>query len=373
MKTLGFGMLRLKQTETRDWGSAIDLETFANLADQYLNSGYNYFDTAFTYQDGLNEQAFREVVAKRYPRDAYMIADKIPVYMLDQPSQLVSVFSKMLENCGVSWFDYLLLHAMSIPAYELSKRSNAFAFLQKQKKEGRAKKVGFSFHGTADALDLILTEHPEVDFVQIQINYLDWEDVTIQSKGCYEVCEKHGKPVIVMEPIKGGSLVDIPDEAMALLKKADPDQSAASWALRFAASHENVKIVLSGMKCEEDLRDNLKTFRDLKPITKEEYAVLQKAADIIHAQTAINCTGCRYCIPGCPKQIVISDYFSIYNTYKRSGLACVTDIWNYYNNLAKIHGGPTDCIKCGKCEERCPQHLPIRELLQTVQEELKDL
>ncbi len=373
MKTLGFGMLRLKQLDQTDWESHYDIALFTKLADQYLNSGFNYFDTAFTYQDGMNEIAFREAVAKRYPRDAYQIADKIPVYMIDAPEQIEPIFQKMLANCDVDYFDYLLLHAMSPPTYERTRQNQGFEFLVKAKAQGRARKTGFSYHGPADVLDRILTEHPEVDFVQLQINYLDWADPTIQSGACYDVCVRHDKPIIVMEPVKGGSLVNIPQEATDLLKETDPNRSIASWAIRFAASHEQVKVVLSGMKTEEDMRDNLQTIKDFQPISEEEYKVLQKAADIIHAQTAVPCTGCRYCMNDCPQKIVISDYFAVYNTIKRFGQTSVTDVWNYYNNLIQMYGGPADCIQCGQCEERCPQNLPIRELLATIHDELKEM
>ena len=250
---------------------------------------------------------------------------------------------------------------------KLAEDTHVFDFLVQKKEAGLVKHIGFSFHDTADVLEQILSEHPQVDFVQIQLNYLDWKNDTIQSEKCYEVAKKHGKPVVVMEPVKGGTLADIPEEAEKLLKSYHPDMSVASWAIRFAASHENVMLVLSGMSNMEQLKDNLSYMENLKPFTPKEFELVCEAAKIINRSVAIPCTGCSYCINKCPKNIAIPKYFALYNADMRE---LETKAWTaqtmLYSHVSEQFGKASDCIGCGQCEKMCPQHLPIRKWLEKV-------
>ena len=371
MKKLGFGLMRLPQVDPEDWYSAILAEDFKKMADAFIKKGFTYFDTAYIYNGGNSEKAFREAVVRRYPREAYTICDKLPMMVFKKEEDMAPIFAEMLANCGVSYFDYLWLHAITGPNYEKAKKFHSFEYLSKLKEEGKARHIGFSFHGTPELLDEVLTAHPEAEYVQLQINYLDWEDPTVQSRKCYEICVKHGKKVIVMEPVKGGALANVPKEAEDLFRGADPAASAASWAIRFAASLDNVMVVLSGMSSQEQLEDNTAYMEHFRPLSPEQRGMVMKAGEIIRKNIAIPCTACRYCIPVCPKQICIPDYFSIYNTIRRFGDKAGNDVINYYNNLTQMHGAPTDCIKCGQCEQRCPQHLPIRKNLALVAEEIK--
>lgn len=365
MKKLGFGLMRLPLTNPDDY-SSVDIEAVKPMVDTFLSKGFTYFDTAAPYHGGNSEVAFREAVVKRYPRSAYTITDKLSLFMLKKPEDMQGFFSAQLERLGLEDVDYYWLHGLGGPSYRQAEEFGAFAFVQKLKAEGKVKHIGFSFHDKAELLDEILTKHPEMEYVQLQLNYLDWEDATVQSRLCYEVAARHHKPVIVMEPIKGGSLINIPQEAQELLKQSRPDLSVASWAIRFAASHQNVMMVLSGMSTPEQMADNTRYMQDFQPLCEEEQNVLDKAVSIIRGSIAIPCTACRYCIDGCPKKIAIPDYFAIYNNLKRFGAGQSMVARTYYGNLNKTHGKASDCVRCGKCEARCPQHLPIRQYLQDV-------
>ena len=366
-KKLGFGLMRLPQTDPDDYASPIDREKVNRMVDAMMAGGFNYFDTAYVYNDGDSEKAFRDSVVARYPRESFTITDKLPVFAMNTKADMERIMGEMLENCGVDYLDYLWLHALSDATYDKAVHTlDGFNYLRQMKKEGKALHIGFSFHGSPAMLDRILTEQPDMEVVQLQINYLDWEDRTVEAHKCYDVCVKHGKPVVVMEPVKGGSLANLPAEAARLFEEKAPGKSAASWAIRFAASHENILTVLSGMSNEEQVMDNIATMQDFVPLTDEEKSLTQRAAANIRKDIAIPCTACRYCTSGCPMQIVIPDYFTIYNNIKKFGETAMTDVYNYYNNLIQIHGAPGDCIKCGLCEEHCPQHLPIRDLLEEV-------
>ena len=365
MKKLGFGLMRLPQTNPDDY-SSVDIEAVKPLVDEFLEKGFTYFDTAAPYHGGNSEVAFREAVVKRYPRSAYTITDKLSLFMLKEPEDMPGFFSAQLERLGLDYVDYYWLHGLGGPSYRQAEKFGAFEFVQQLKAEGKVKHIGLSFHDKAELLDEILTKHPEMEYVQLQLNYLDWEDATVQSRLCYETAARHHKPVIVMEPIKGGSLVNIPQEAQDLFKKAHPDLSVASWAIRFAASPPNVMMVLSGMNTPEQMADNTDYMQDFHPLDDEERAVIDKAVSLIRSAIAIPCTACRYCIDGCPKHIAIPDYFAIYNNLKRFGSAQNMVAMTYYGNLNKTHGKASDCIRCGKCEDRCPQHLPIRKYLEDV-------
>ena len=365
VKKLGFGLMRLPAVDEAD-KSKVDVERVCHLADRFLAEGFTYFDTAACYHSGNSEQAFREAVAQRYPREAYTITDKLSLFMLKEASEMPGFFEKQLENCGVEYFDYYLLHALDEGAAKQAEEWGAFDFMLEKKAKGLVKHVGFSFHDKAEVLDKILTRHPEMEYVQLQLNYADWEDSEVQSRKCYEVCVKYGKPVLVMEPIKGGMLANVPAEAEALLKGARPEMSVASWAIRFAASQENVFMVLSGMSDEQQVEDNLSYMKDFAPLSDEEKDLVAKSAAIIKSKEKVPCTGCRYCTDGCPMKIAIPDYFKLLNRISMFGEGQLASVKSIYKDRIEKegHGKASDCVGCRQCEEHCPQHLPITEYLE---------
>ncbi len=363
-KKLAFGLMRLPLLDAND-ATKIDLEAVNGMVDQFLAAGFRHFDTAAPYHGGNHsELAFRECVAKRYPRDAYTITDKLSLFLVQTAGELPGFFAGQLERCGVEFFDYYWLHAMNRQRLEFAERIGAFDFVNEKKAQGQIAHVGLSFHDTADVLDEILTRHPEMEYVQLQLNYLDWDDPEVQARECYEVCVRHGKPVMVMEPVKGGLLASLPPEAEALLKAADPNASPASWAIRFAASLDNVCMVLSGMSTQSQLADNLRFMSDFEPITAGEQKILAQVADMIHAKTAVACTACRYCVDGCPQKILIPDMFKYYSRVSTFVSAALSPARQCYAQLsAQNHGLASACIGCGQCEGKCPQNLPIIEHL----------
>ena len=358
MKKLGFGLMRLPIIGGDH--SKIDLEKTQEMVDLFLSHGYTYFDTAYVYHGGFSEVAFRECVVKKYPRDKYTITTKLPLFGKPDRAGMEKIFSESIERLGVDYIDYYWLHAMGRDSYQYALEVGAFDYLRELKAEGKIKHMGFSFHDNAETLDKILTEQPDMEFVQLQINYIDWEDGGVQARLCYEVATKHGKPVIVMEPIKGGSLANPPKKAEKLLKDYNPDASCASWAVRYTASLPNVMVVLSGMSELWQVEDNLAYMDDFKPLTDEEYKVIEKAAEEI--KFAVPCTACRYCTDGCPMNINIPEVFKVYNDMKRD-LRRKHEFVNKYNELLKESGKPDECIGCGQCENACPQHLEIPKLL----------
>ena len=368
MQKFGFGLMRLPTVGSQY--TQVDIPAFQGMADAFIKAGGTYFDTAWPYHGGNSERAFKEVVVKRYPRDSFTITDKMPMYAVHTADDLPKIFNEQLERCGVEYFDYYWLHALGSGNYEKVQKTNAFDFIARMKAEGKIKHIGFSYHDDAALLEQILTDHPEVEYVQIQLNYLDWEDPTVQSGKCYEICKNHGKPVMVMEPIKGGSLADIPEEADKLLKEQRPELSTASWAIRFAASLPGVEMVLSGMSDMTQMQDNISFMKDFQPLTETELAAVRKVQEIFRSMNLIPCTSCRYCVAGCPKQIAIPDLFAVMNTKQ------IYHDWNadYYYNVVHTGGGKakaSECIKCGKCEKACPQHLHIRSLLADVANEFE--
>lgn len=361
---LGFGCMRLPRLEDGE----IDIPQFSQMVDAFLAAGFNYFDTAHVYLEGKSEPAIRQALTSRRARDEYFLVDKLTNGNFNSTERIVPLLEEELAACGVEYFDLLLMHAQSRESYAKYQRLGAYEEAYKLVRDGRVRHFGISFHDTAEVLDQILTEHPEVECVQLQLNYLDWNDVSVQSRACYEVCRAHGKPVVVMEPIKGGTLATLPPAAAEALAQTCPD-APASYALRFAGGHEGVAMVLSGMGTTEQMAQNIKTFSPLEPLSEEELAGLARVVDVMHGQDVVACTACRYCVEGCPRRIDIPALFACLNAkraYGDRGQAF------YYNNVhTKGRGRASDCIRCGKCERTCPQHLPIRELLQDVAAEFE--
>lgn len=356
-KNFGFGCMRLPMN-----GEEVNYKEFEEMTDTFLEAGFNYFDTARGYIQGKSETAIRECLVKRHPRESFILTDKLTEPYFEKEEDIRPFFESQLESCGVSYFDFYLMHAQNAENYKKFQRCHAYETAQKLKEEGKVLHVGISFHDTAEVLDQILTDHPELDVVQLQFNYVDYLDEEVQGKACYEVCVKHGKPVIVMEPVKGGKLICLPKKAQDILDDLKGG-SNASYAIRFAAGFENIMMVLSGMSDMEQMNDNLSFMKEFQPLSDEEREAVEKVAEIFKEQKMISCTACRYCTDGCPKQIPIPEIFN-----------CVNDKIQYekekskkdYQKVTKDKGKASDCIQCGKCEKACPQHLEIRKLLQKV-------
>ena len=366
-KKLGFGLMRLPLTDKSNAGS-IDTEQVKKMVDIFIENGFTYFDTAWMYCGFNRENTAKTALVERYPRDKFTLATKLHIGFVNSPEDRDKVFNEQLEKTGAGYFDYYLLHGIESGSYPKYNKYDCFNWLREKKRQGLIKTMGFSFHDTPELLDEILIANPDMEFVQLQINYLDWESPWVHSRACYEVARKHNIPIIVMEPVKGGTLAKLPAEAEKLLKDYAQNASVSSWAIRFAASLDGVMMVLSGMSSVEQIEDNIGYMKDFQPMTSEEISLVYKAADIINAQIAIPCTGCSYCTEGCPKHIAIPQYFSLYNEDMREDMAEKGWTVNFtnYELLTKKFGKAKDCISCGKCEKVCPQHLPIIENMKLV-------
>ena len=375
-KRLALGCMRLPLSGDHD--SDIDYDTCSRMVDRFMEAGFNYFDTARVYHSGASEKMIKKCIADRYPRESFVLTNKLSDGCFRNEEDIRPLFEDQLKACGVDYFDFYLMHALDKEKYKQYQRTHAFEIAQELKAEGKIRHVGMSFHDEADVLEQILNDHPEIEIVQIQFNYYDIDSPSVQSAALYELCEKYRKPVLVMEPVRGGGLAKLPASAQAVLdelydrrraeEEADGREdeqrpSAASYALRFAASFPQVVMVLSGMGNMEMIEDNIDTFTDFCPIDEEELETLYKVKDILKTPGLISCTACHYCTDGCPQHIKIPDLFQNYNNMK------LFPSWNssmYYEINTQDAGKASDCIECGKCEKSCPQKLPIRELLKKV-------
>ena len=363
-KKLGFGLMRLPLTDANDKGS-IDIEALKEMVDTFMEQGFTYFDTAWMYCAFKSENAVKEALTDRYPRDRYTLTTKLHASYLKTKEDRNRIFEEQRQKTGVDYFDYYLIHAIDQELYSLYNEMDCFNWLIEKKKQGLVKHIGFSYHDSAEFLDQVLTEHPEMEFVQLKMNYLDWESAEVQSRKCYEVAIKHGKPVIVMEPVKGGILADVPAEVRESFAAYHPDLSVPSWAIRFVASLDNVAMVLSGMSNMEQLMDNISYMKEFVPMNAEETELVHKAAEMIKDSIAIPCTGCSYCTEGCPMQIAIPDLFRVYNKSKRGEITDV-EAKEEYRQLTESGGKARECLACGQCQVACPQHLEIINYLKDV-------
>lgn len=361
-KIFGLGCMRFPMNDKE-----VNYEIVNEMVDTFLANGFNYFDTAHGYLDGQSEVAVRRCLTSRHPRESYVLTNKLSTHHFSKQEEIRPRFESQLEICGVDYFDFYLMHAQDKTIFAKYKECHAYETALEFLAEGKIKHLGISFHDKAEVLEQILTEYPQIEVVQIQFNYVDYEDASVESRKCYEVCRKFNKPIIVMEPVKGGNLVNLPEEAQKIFDELHGG-SNASYAIRFAASFEGIMMVLSGMGSMDMMNDNISYMKDFQPLNETERAAVDKVCEIFRAQGLIPCTACRYCTERCPQGLAIPDLFSCLNSKKRF------NDWNadYYYNICTQDGKKAStCLECGECEAICPQHLPIRELLKDVAKEFE--
>ena len=365
MPKIGFGLMRLPEKD-----GAIDIEQVSKMADAYMEAGFNYFDTAYVYHSGNSEKAVKEAIVKRYPRESFTIATKLPAWFLHTPEDRDKVFEEQLDRCGVDYFDYYLLHSLEDGNnYDTYEKLDCFNWGIKKREEGRIKHFGFSFHGTPELLVQVLDKHPEIEFVQIQLNYADWDNKIVHSGELYEILRDRKIPMIIMEPAKGGKLANLDDDCAKILKDVRPDKSIASWAFRYVGSLPGIATILSGMSTPEQMADNMNTFKNFEPLSDEELAAIEKVKEEMFRVEQAGCTACKYCVDGCPMGIMIPDVISAVNT-KRKFPGDMRPQF-FYNGLVDRFSHASDCIACGQCEGVCPQHLPIIDLMKEAVEKFE--
>lgn len=354
---LGFGLMRLPEKD-----GEIDYDHVCRMVDKYMDAGMNYFDTAYVYHSGKSEVAARECLVKRYPRESFCLATKLPAWCMKTLDDRDRIFNEQLERAGVDFFDYYLLHSLEDGNnYDVYEKLDCFNWGMQKKKEGKILHLGFSYHGTPELLEEVLDKHPEMEFVQIQLNYADWKNPIVHSGELYEILHRRNIPMIIMEPVKGGTLASLMPELEKKLKDARPDSSIASWALRFVGSLDGVITILSGMSNDEQMDDNIATFKNFEPLSDDEKKLIEEVNEVMFNADLVGCTSCRYCCDGCPSEINIPEVFRILNTIRLYG-----EEWrssNFYQGLTENSGKAKDCVECGQCESVCPQHLSIIELL----------
>lgn len=359
IKKLGFGLMRLPKKD-----GEIDMEQSASMTDEFMAHGFTYFDTAYVYEDGKSEMAVKRLLTERYPRDKFILASKMPAWKASSRKDMEDIFNTSLERTGAGYFDFYLNHSVQSKWINSADNGTVWSFISEMKEKGFIRHIGFSFHDTPQMLDRILTEHPEQEFVQLQINYFDWESDNVQSRGIYEVARKHNKPIIIMEPVRGGSLAVMDNEAGRLLKNYNPGASLASWALRYDASLDGIITILSGMSTIGQMRDNLSFMENPVPLSPGERDTLKRATQILKSYSTVPCTSCRYCRSGCPMNIHINDILRSDDQMR---------IWGNFEKFLKEYRGAvgdggeaSDCIECGQCESVCPQHIEIIKELKTI-------
>ena len=366
----GFGCMRLPLTDEND-PTSVDQELFNQMVDKYMEKGFNYFDTSYAYHGGTSETAIRKAVVERYPRESYQICDKMPTWALTSEEDNDKFVNEMLERLSIDYFDVFFIHNINVPWLKLAEKSNTFEYVKKMKEDGVARKIGFSFHDDSKLLKKVLDKYGDfLDIVQLELNYLDWEDPSIEARKCYELCVEHDIDVYVMEPLKGGVIVNLPDEIKNDFEEFNPDKSIASLAIRFCASLDNVKMVLSGMSKMSDLDDNIDTFENFEPLTASESEFLENMALKLREKVAVPCSECGYCIDACPEMIPIPEYFNIYNISKNQPQSNIYRL--YYDKLGDEKVPASECTYCGTCIEHCTQKIDIPEELEKLCEHFEE-
>ena len=366
----GFGCMRLPLTDENNPAS-VDQELFNQMVDRYMEKGFNYFDTSYAYHGGVSETAIRKAVVERYPRESFQICDKMPTWALTSEEDNDKFVNEMLERLAIDYFDVFFIHNINVPWLKLAEKCNTFEYIKKMKENGVARKIGFSFHDDSKLLKKVLDKYGDfLDIAQLELNYLDWDDPSIEARKCYELCVEHGLDVYVMEPLKGGVIVNLPDEIKNDFEEFNPDKSIASFAIRFCASLDSVKMVLSGMSKMSDLDDNIDTYENFEPLTDNESEFLENMALKLREKVAVPCSECGYCIDACPEMIPIPEYFNIYNTSKNQPQSNIYRL--YYDKLGDEKVPASECTYCGTCIEHCTQKIDIPEELEKLCEHFEE-